>query len=455
MFRSNSKTHARMTRAMAKAVEAGDLKTVKKLISTHPGDTAFLNAVDKYGNTALLKSIRYGKVEIAEYLLTCKGIDVNQEAWEDKFEPREIYRCAPLNLAIKKGYFGLVKTMLRFPEINVNNYSFATALTVIDTAILWHRPEVVKLLLCHPRLDFKWLDQKKSNVFTWAYHHLCRASFNALITGPDVAVLSSQTISSGYYQTLDVSFDKRSSLLLLLKLPDFDVNSRLWEGDNLLMQAIKNDFDDLFAQTVACDSLKVNSVDDKGMSALHWAASLGKTKYVKALMVHDHINAYLQDEQDFTAVLWAAKNGHMGLAQLFLTDPHFKWHAKYRSGKNILMLAAEHQLETLVDLILRFNIIDVNARDDAGNTALMLAARSHDNTAITANLIEHGTDITLKNKSGCSAHDEANTAGHKKVKHQVRLRPVNEDEYLRFLLWKKKYPEAAAQLIPETFTPKI
>ncbi len=151
MFGSNPKTHAKMTRAMAKAVAAGDLEKVKKLISTHRGDTTFLNAVDKYGNTALLKSIRYGKVEIAEYLLTCKGINVNKEAWKDEFEPGEQYRCAPLNLAIKKGYIGLVKTMLSFPEINVNNYSFY-ALTAIQAAILWHRQEIVKLLICHPLL---------------------------------------------------------------------------------------------------------------------------------------------------------------------------------------------------------------------------------------------------------------------------------------------------------------
>lgn len=420
MFRSNVKTRAPMRRAMAKAIESGDLNTVRKLITRKTGDAAFLNAVDQYGNTALLKSIRYGKVDIAAYLLSCPGIDVNQEAWEDKFEPGKQYRCAPLNLAIKKGYIDLVKTMLMMPNTNVNNFSFM-AETALDTAVIYQRREIINLLLRDPRLNLSWLDELKNNIFTWVYHHLSRSSFIRFITHPDVTIITYQSMASEFFLSQDISHDLQASLLFLLTLPDFDVNSRLWEGVSLLMLAAKNGFDLLLS----------------------------------TLMARDDINPYLQDDHGFTAVLWAAKHDHMDIVKMFLNDPNFNWDAKYRDGKNLLMLAAEHELGALTEAILTYHKLDVNARDDADRTALMLAAMYHDNTAIVTSLLSHGADITLTTKAGRSAYREAKQAGHLNVKVLLKPGKIDVEEYRRFTIWKQQNPDAYKDLKPEPFAPQI
>lgn len=70
----------------------------------------------------------------------------------------------------------------------------------------------------------------------------------------------------------------------------------------------------------------------------------------------------------------------------------------------------------------------VNAADKAGNTPLMLAAKKGDGDVVKY-LLEHGTDLSLKNSAGDTARDIAQKSGKPAILQQI-------DEFL------KQYPAA-------------
>lgn len=119
-----------LDRQLVRAAGDGDVSAVRQLIK----EGAQVNAVDEWGNTALLLAAREGDVEIARTLLRA-GADVDGRGGA----------LTPLGQAALRGHRHMVRLLLR-SGARVD----ATALndhTPLVTAVKLNHPEVVSLLL--------------------------------------------------------------------------------------------------------------------------------------------------------------------------------------------------------------------------------------------------------------------------------------------------------------------
>ena len=245
-----------MRSAMTKAIEKNNIDEVKKLIAKHAGNADFLNAVDKTGKTALLKALFCGHLEIAVFLLSCPGIDVNKDVWLE-IKNGNRYRCNPLGLALRNYYNDIVNLLVEKRDTNVNWYAYE-CLTMLQIAVISGQHDNVNKLLLRSDLNLEWLDTLSNNAFTWAHKNLSRASFNTLITQAGVSLhCHGRNPIDGF--TYSISYDLIDTLKCLLTLHDFDVNKRLWSGDTILTLAVRQKDPDLLESVLARPGLHVNS----------------------------------------------------------------------------------------------------------------------------------------------------------------------------------------------------
>ncbi|XP_015594790.1 DNA-binding protein RFXANK [Cephus cinctus] len=112
----------------------------------------------------------------------------------------------------------------------------------------------------------------------------------------------------------------------------------------------------------------------------------------------------LLDEKGLTALMWAAGYGQLGSAKHLLKAGANK---NYRglNGETPLHLAAAYGHHDLVKLLLHHGA-DINANDKEGNTPLIYGARG-DHPHVCYELLSRGADITHRNAYNISAYHAA------------------------------------------------
>ncbi|MBF0262601.1 MAG: ankyrin repeat domain-containing protein [Magnetococcales bacterium] len=121
------------------AAKAGNLNVVAKILDKVPG---IVNEVDKYHNTALMLSARYGKAKVAELLLA-KGAEITRQ---------HTCGCTALLIAAENGHLPIVKMLLdKGSDINAKNNDGMTAL--MFAASKGHRDVVQELLSRNARIN--------------------------------------------------------------------------------------------------------------------------------------------------------------------------------------------------------------------------------------------------------------------------------------------------------------
>ncbi|KAG4100127.1 ankyrin repeat-containing domain protein [Neocallimastix lanati (nom. inval.)] len=116
-----------------------------------------LNLKDENEETALLLSIKYKNIKIADYLVKQKLIDVNT---------KNIFGDCPLLLAIEyPNMHPLVNTLLQREdiEVNIQNKNLSTPLML---AIQNNYEDIVKKLLAHPKIDINLKDSDGESALT-------------------------------------------------------------------------------------------------------------------------------------------------------------------------------------------------------------------------------------------------------------------------------------------------
>ena len=124
--------------ALMKAISDGNIELAKLLLSQPDID---VNLQDRDGNSALLRACVYGHSEIVKKLLTFDNINVNIENW---------YGSTPLLVAICQGYTDIAMDLLRHNRIDINLYTCSTALI---KACAYKNEEVVRELLSREDID--------------------------------------------------------------------------------------------------------------------------------------------------------------------------------------------------------------------------------------------------------------------------------------------------------------
>ncbi|MCJ1426325.1 hypothetical protein MMC29_004228 [Sticta canariensis] len=197
------------------------------------------------------------------------------------------------------------------------------------------------------------------------------------------------------------------------------------------------------------DTIGIKQADERGYTALHWAAQSGKPEIVELILKHDpDLNAKTKEKR--TALDLAAGRGHEKVVQLILsriltrTDQNKpstltntsvvqketvqSWRKSLNTfgiARTLMLIgAAQGGNEALVNNLLDQGTNSNQANDD-GSTALHLAA-SNNHTSIVRLLLEKGrADIDRRNANGETALALASTKGYKAVVEFLLSRGAN------------------------------
>jgi ankyrin repeat protein len=245
--------------------------------------------------------------------------------------------------AAEKNNAGVVRELLRCPNIDVNAEDGVDRETALWRAAGAGHEPVVKLLLSHPDVDVNAKDVSRRSPLTYA-------------------LLRKQ----------------RHTAKLLLESPRTERNSRDFNGNTPLMLAVREGYADVVDTLLAYDDVDIDAwINAYGQSAFGMAAAHGCLNVIEAMSrrpgfridnnewsgVPPPLLAPGGDSNDREAVA-------ISLAQNVDVNP--------RDGRGYtpLMKAAQANNISIMNLLLRHHSVAVNCRGNDGRTALILAARS-------------------------------------------------------------------------------
>jgi ankyrin repeat protein len=152
-------------------------------------------------------------------------------------------------------------------------------------------------------------------------------------------------------------------------------------------------------KAVETQLVNLNSVDRRGLTAIHAAAQNGQMEIVRYLIQFKvDINTTAKSKE--TPLISTLSRGHLKVATL-LIENGADINVTNHLGQTPLMLAAGNGSIDIVKTLIESGA-NPNYRDNEGNTALMLALLSG-NVDVVIYLIENKADINLKNKEGKTA----------------------------------------------------
>lgn len=154
---------------------------------------------------------------------------------------------------------------------------------------------------------------------------------------------------------------------------------------------------DLLRSFVAADPATATAPTAKGMTPLHYAASLNRPEAVYLLLKSGVSPDVVVANNSTTPLHWAADANSEDALRLLLGNGA-DVNARAKNGLTPLHLAARKGAVECVGRLLSAHA-DPNAADTAGNTPLHAAA-ARNQTAAVAALVAHGADTTLANKQG-------------------------------------------------------
>ncbi len=194
-----------------------------------------------------------------------------------------------------------------------------------------------------------------------------------------------------------------------------------------LIEAVKNN-DSVLVKKIITKN-KVNDIDERSMTALHWASGNGNVEMVK-ILIDNGANVNAQEKSGYTPLHFAAGKGFNDVISVLVksgadinkpaadnsTPLHFSAecdqtgsvnllvklsanvNAQESSGKRVLHIISKSKSDSTETVFLLIKAgADVNALDTEENTALhySLAAKSGPNSKM---LLASGADVKIKNK---------------------------------------------------------
>lgn len=161
-----------------------------------------------------------------------------------------------------------------------------------------------------------------------------------------------------------------------------------------------------------CDAIRVknkdpNSIDDKGQTPLHLAATLGGVSIIQLLLFFGACPNVPDTKENRTALHFSIDEAndkhHSGRSKVvaLLLQNGAEVNARDRKGNTALIAAAERGYEGLVVLLVE-NKADLNARNGDGDSAILLGAKGG-YEAVVEYLVKNRVDVNTPNKNGDTA----------------------------------------------------
>ncbi|XP_038069488.1 E3 ubiquitin-protein ligase MIB1-like [Patiria miniata] len=322
---------------------------------------------------------------------------INDHPEAVKFQ--NIEKQTPLQAAVHHGHMDAVTALLRGKApLDHKDVDGDTALAY---AVLGDKPEIVKCLL-----------QAGSDI-------------NAA-NNKDFTPLH-QSIVKGHQTCADV--------LLTHDQQKCDVNYKDKDSNSPLLLAITKNRKQIIRWLITNPETDLRQMNKKGFNSLHHAALCGNAFAVVGILeaLPNMINDVTGD--GFTALHIAAQNGLSVITLLLVKQHGCNKELKTNSGQTALHLAVDNAHKKCIEALVNSGA-NVNAQNSDGDTSLHLvmkasikdimrvtplekllvlvqqlgdkgvsSAKKYNLVAITVNLIKHGADIYIKNKTGSNVLD--------------------------------------------------
>lgn len=209
------------------------------------------------------------------------------------------------------------------------------------------------------------------------------------------------------WSLLESSNNSSSFSLLLIKLKKFFVMSEPQIGavlseminpELIIINAVK-DGDLEFIEEISHFGIDFNKGDADGMTALHWAATLGNYEILTVLL-KSGADPNLADDEGYTALMQAAAKGFKSCVMALVENEKINVNQTNKSGYHALLLACggEGDLE-IVKILLNLGS-DTGVSDEVGDTALIHAAARGYVTCVRALVEVEKINVNQTNKLG-------------------------------------------------------
>ncbi|PKK46774.1 hypothetical protein CI102_7418 [Trichoderma harzianum] len=306
--------------------------------------------------------------------------------------------ATPLHLAASNGHLGIVDWISKRPDLDLNRQD-KSGCTCVERAAKAGHAEVVSLLLDNPNMTVDWNSNQRSNPLCLAaeYGHEAtvrvilerhghRISVNSqaaygitaltfsvlrgrmaitdlLIQQKGVNVNAEDHLGNSTLHMAAVCIADKTMVQLLLEHPATDANLGNCKKTTPLIKAVQVNHDWAVEFLLKWHAIEPDKKDYWGMTALSWAAFLGRKKMVERLLELEEVDPNSLDEDGLTPLALCMQMGWPDVAEVLLKHPD----------------------------------VDVNAEDDWGWTPLAHAKNAPRSKSVPLMrlLTQHGATMTL------------------------------------------------------------
>ncbi len=334
------------------AVISGQTAIVESLLTLPYFDIMYTG---NHGNSILHDAILSDNSELILWLLSSYDIDINIVNEQGK---------TPLMLALDKGMMQAANTLMQHPDLQINKTD-PSGFSALFYAVKSNDPVRVNLVLQRPELNLNLKSNYGETAFHYAAEACCLDVFRMLYNDrrATVEVLSTRGDSLLHFAVQNRSLDlisflieqnrfdlnikgmndntpfivacslrpyKEDMIRLLAEQWELDINARGYLGKSALHHSIESDcIYSLSLLIVLCslEGIELNSVDDTGRTALHYAAYLGNRFLTRFLIREVAIDKTIVDIEGNTAYTLAHHEGYREVANLLRpprTQPRFQ-----------------------------------------------------------------------------------------------------------------------------------
>ena len=202
----------------------------------------------------------------------------------------------------------------------------------------------------------------------------------------------------------------------LLKIKDFDINTRDEGGRSALMHAAGQGCPEGIAKLLLDAGADPNLSDRLGRTALIWAAEsrAGGAAFAGALLKAGADPNAKTEKTQAGALVFAARKNKPQLISALLAADGIEVNALDKNEKTALIHAAGKGSGRAIELLLPAGA-DPNLKDYRGRTALMFAAKKGRTAPVQALLAADGIDAGAHDKNGWTALFYAVEKGHSEL----------------------------------------
>ncbi|XP_065910855.1 uncharacterized protein [Dysidea avara] len=420
------------------AARGGCTEVASDLLNTGSID---INAVNKYGRSALNIAIRDENEELAGALITA-GTDIKITDNDGN---------TMLMCAARGGCTEVASDLLNTGSIDINavNKYGQSALSI---ALCWRNEELAGALIT-AGADIKMTSNDGDTMLMCAAHGGCTGVASDLLNTGSIDI---NAVNKYGRSALNIAIrDGNEELAGALITAGTDIKITDNDGNTMLMCAARGGCTEVASDLLNTGSIDINAVNKDGQSALSIVLCWRNEELAGALITAGADIKMTSNDGD-TMLMCAAHGGCTGVASDLLNTGSIDINAVNKNGRSALSIALYEGNEESAGALITAGA-DIKITDNDGNNLLHEAAWGNCSSVI-GELVKAGLDVNIVNKDGKTPLDIAIDRGnsstvHWFVKHHnIDISHYDEDtqqEISRLVKWEESQDKQRQDYVEE------